>query len=121
MTVLLQQMLSILHQLTRQGKCHGALDLRNVVLAPTGCFGLLAARVECDRGLLWLRRPRQNPPRSDAHCLVDVLGALLSLDAEVAMAQRMPTQIPPGIHHKVRSLLHALRRTQPGPLRHARP
>jgi len=120
MTVLLQQMLSILRQLTCQGKCHGALDLRNVVLAPTGCFGLLAARVECATGLLWLRRPPQNPPRSDAHCLVDILGALLGLDAEVAMAQRMPTQIPTSIHHKVHSLLHALRRTQPGPRRDAR-
>lgn len=119
MTVLLRQLISITHQLTCQGKCHGALDLQNVVLAPAGCFGVLAARLECERGVLWLRRNHETPPRSDAHCLVDILGSLLDLDAEVAVLQKTPVRVPLGIHRRIRSLLHALQRTRLRPMRHA--
>jgi len=117
LTVLLRQLTSVTHQLMRQGTCHGALDMRNVVLAPAGCFGVLAARVECKGGVLWLRRSPGGPVRSDTQCLVDILGALLDLDAEVAVLQKMPMRVPLNIHRKIRSLLRALRRTR----RHAQP
>jgi hypothetical protein len=109
MTVLLRQMTAITHQLARQGDYHGAINSRNVVLAPTGRFGVLAAHLECERGRLCLRRDPQHPARSDAHCLLDILGSLLDLDAQVAILQKMPVQVPMNIHRRVRSLLHTLR------------
>ncbi|MEN6577831.1 MAG: hypothetical protein ABFD90_15915 [Phycisphaerales bacterium] len=120
MTVLLRQMIAITHQLACQSDYHGAIDVRNVVLAPTGCFGVLTAHMECEGGRLWLRRNPTSPMRSDAHGLVDILGSLLDLDAEVAVLQKMPVQIPMNIHRKVRRLLHALRRMQSGLERHVR-
>lgn len=120
MAVLIRQLISITHQLRRQGRCHGAVDLRNVVLAPAGYFGVLAAHVECEGGAMWLRKDPGNPPRSDLHGLVDVLGALLDLDAEVATLQRAPMRLSIDIHRKIRSLLYTLQRTQSAPRRPAR-
>jgi hypothetical protein len=120
MTVLIRQMISITHHLRRQGRCHGAIDMQNVVLAPAGCFGVLAAHVECEGGALWLRKDPGSLPRSDSRCLVDVLGSLLDLDAEVAILQKAPMRLPIDIHRRIRSLLHALERAQQTPRRPVR-
>jgi hypothetical protein len=120
MAVLVRQMIAITHQLCRQDRYHGAVDLQNVVLAPAGCFGVLAARVEGEGGVLWLRRDPEDPPRSDSHGLVDVLGSLLDLDAEAAALQKAPMRLPVDIHRRIRSLLHALQRAQAAPRRPVR-
>jgi hypothetical protein len=111
MTVLLQQMLTITRQLALRGTRHGALDARNVVLAPTGSFGLLTARLEYKGGSLWLRRDPERAVWSDTRSLVDLLDTLLDLDAEMAVLQKTPMRVPLHIHRRIRSLLRALERT----------
>lgn len=120
MAVLLRQMISILRQLLDQGRRHGAIDLRNVVLAPAGCFGVLAARVECEEGVLWLRRRPERPPRSDFLSLIEILGSLLELDAEISALQKTPVRLPLDIHRKIRGLLDAVRQADPDSRRQAR-
>lgn len=112
MAVLIRQMISITHQLLRKGSNHGALDVRNIVLAPTGCFGLLASRVKCEGGVQWLRRDPACLPQFDCHALVDVLGALLDLDIEVAAARNASMRVSADIHRRIRSLMHALELTR---------
>ncbi len=119
MAVLLKQMILVTRQLAGRGTHHGALDLRNVVLAPTGCFGLLAARLECEGGSVRLRGSPEDPSRPDAHGLVRLLGALLDLDAEVALLQQMPLRVPPDIHRRIRSLLVAVQRASLHPWQHS--
>ena len=119
MTVLLRQIIAITRQLACQDDCHGAIDIRNVVLAPTGCFGVLAAHMLCEGGRLWLRRDCRRPARSDLHGLVEILGSLLDIDTEVAAIQKMPEQVPMNIHRKIRDLLHALHQAQLSSLRQA--
>lgn len=121
MTVLVRQMISITRRLLHEGKSHGAIDARNIVLAPAGCFGLLASYVECEGGCQWLRTNVGDPEQPDYHALVGVLGTLLDLDAEVAAAQNTPMRVSTGIHRKVRSLIYTLqeaRRTPCRPIRH---
>jgi hypothetical protein len=120
MTVLIRQMISITHQLLRQGKSHGAMNAQNIVLAPTGCFGLLASHVECEGGVLWLRKGAGNPPRSDCHGLVDVLDTLLDIDVEVAGARKTPMRVSIGIHRRIRSLAYAIEQVQRSPRRPVR-
>jgi len=120
MAVLIRQMISITHQLRDERKCHGALDVGSIVLAPAGCFGVLTAHVECEGGTMWLRKNPVDPPQSDSHGLVEVLGSLLDLDVEVAALQRAPMRLPIDIHRKIRGLLHALQGVHPAPCRPAR-
>jgi|GEM_PF-1210925 len=108
MAVLIRQMISITHQLLRKGSNHGALDVRNIVLAPTGCFGLLASHVECEGGVQWLRRNQACLPQSDCYALVDVLTSLLDLDIEVATARSASMRVSADIHCRIRTLAHAL-------------
>ncbi len=115
MTVLIRQMISIARQLLDRGRCHGAFDLRNIVLTPAGCFGVLASCVECEEGVLWLRRKPQSPLRPDACCLVEVLGSLLDLDSEISALQKTPVRLPLDIHRRIRDLLYAVRRAQQAP------
>ncbi|MBP7051521.1 MAG: hypothetical protein KBE65_10945 [Phycisphaerae bacterium] len=110
MTILLRQTIAITHQLASQGRCHGALDLPNVVLAPTGCFGLLATHMECQAGILWLRRNSEHLPQPDIHGLVSLLVSLLDLDTQTALLQQRPLRVPTGIHRRIRSLLAAVQR-----------
>ncbi|MEN6333470.1 MAG: hypothetical protein ABFE01_04365 [Phycisphaerales bacterium] len=118
MTVLIRQMISITRQLLRQGRGHGAVDAQNIILAPTGCFGLLASYVECEGGIQWLRKSDETPSQPDCHALVDVLGVLLDLDAEVAAAKNAPMRVSLGIHRRIRSLSYALEQARRG---HHRP
>jgi len=120
MAVLIRQMISLTHQLLRLGRSHGAMDVQNIVLAPAGCFGLLASRVECEGGIQWLRRNAAAPLQSDCHALVDVLGALLDLDAEVAGAQNTPMRVSLDIHRRIRSLSYAIEQARRAPRRPVR-
>lgn len=112
MAVLIRQMIAITNHLRSHSDRHGALDLENIVLVPAGSFGILASRVECKEGTLWLRRNPKSPPLPDCHGLVEVLGSLLDLDTEIASLQRIPKRLPIDIHRKIRSLLHAMHRAQ---------
>jgi hypothetical protein len=108
MAVLINQMVAVTHQLLRVGSGHGAMDLQNIILAPAGCFGLLASHVDCEKGSLWLRKAPGRPPRLDLHGLVQTLTSLLDLDMEVAGAQGTTIHVPADIHRKIRSLAYAL-------------
>jgi hypothetical protein len=112
MAVLINQMVAVTHQLLRTGSGHGAMDLRNIILAPAGCFGLLASHVDCEKGSLWLRKNPDCPPQLDLHGLVQTLASLLDLDVEVAGAQGTTIRVPAGIHRKIRNLSHALEQSQ---------
>lgn len=120
MAVLIRQMISITHQLLHLGRSHGAVDAQNIVLAPAGCFGLLASRVECAGGVQWLRRDAGAPLQSDCHALVDVLATLLDLDVEVAGAKSSPMRVSPETHRKIRSLSYALEQARRAPRRPVR-
>lgn len=115
MTVLTRQMISVTQGLLRQSRRHGALDLDNIILAPTGCFGVLTAHLECDGGLLWLRRVPPSPVRPDFHSLVGVLDSLLDMDAEIAAIRRTPLQVPIDVHRKIRNLSYTLHRAGQSP------
>jgi hypothetical protein len=112
MAVLIKQMVAVTHQLVRAGSGHGAMDLPNIVLAPAGCFGLLASHVDCEGGSLWLRKPPDRPPQLDLHGLVHTLASLLDLDMEVASARGATLQVPADVHRKLRSLSYALDQSQ---------
>lgn len=112
MAVLIKQMVAITHQLLRTGSAHGATDLQNIILAPAGCFGLLASHVDCERGSLWLRKAPDRPPQLDLHGVVRTLVSLLDLDMEVATARNATIQVSADIHRKIRSLSHALEQSQ---------
>jgi len=120
MAVLIHQMISITRQLLRQGTGHGAVDIQNIILAPAGSFGLLASYVECEGGIQWLRKSDGAPLQPDCYALVDVLGTLLDLDAEVAGAQNTPMRVSHDIHRKIRSLLYALEQARRAHRRPAR-
>jgi len=111
-TVLIRQMLSITHGLVHRNRRHGALDLDNIVLASTGCFGVLTAHLECEEGLLWLRKDPDRPARPDFYCLVDILNSLLDMDAEIAAIRKTPLQLPKDVHRRIRNLSHALERDE---------
>jgi hypothetical protein len=115
MAVLIRQMIWATHQLLRLGRGHGAMNVQNIILAPAGCFGLLASHVECEGGIQWLRRSPGDRPQSDCHALVDVLGTLLDLDAEVARVQKTPMRVSIDIHRRIRSLSYAIEQAQRAP------
>lgn len=115
MTVLIRQMLSINHKLVRQNRRHGALDLDNIVLASTGCFGVLTAHLECEEGRLWLRKNPDSPTQADFRSLVDTLDTLLDMDAEIAAIRKTAMRLPTDVHRRIRRLRHALRRDVRGP------
>jgi hypothetical protein len=117
MAVLIRQMISITHQLLRLGRGHGAMEVQNIILAPTGCFGLLASYVECEGGIQWLRKSPEDRPGSDCHALVGVLSTLLDLDAEVAGAQKTPMRLSIDIHRRIRSLSYAIEQAHFAPRR----
>jgi hypothetical protein len=127
MTVLIRQMLSLTHRLLCEGRRHTAFDLGNIVLAPAGCFGVLTAHLECDQGLLRLRRNvgcavhtdilqcDRHGVHSTPYMLVAVLGSLLDMDAEIAAIRRTPLQLPVDVHRRIRNLLYAVQRAGHGP------
>ncbi|MGE5296889.1 MAG: hypothetical protein ACM3VT_18870 [Solirubrobacterales bacterium] len=112
MAAMIHQTIAITHRLLHTGSSHGALDVRNIILAPAGCFGLLASHVDCERGSLWLREAPDRPPQLDLHGLVGTLVSLMDLDMEVAGAQNTTLRVPANIHRRIRSLSYALERSQ---------
>lgn len=115
MTVLIRQMLSIHRHPPRGRKDCGLFDLQSIVLASTGAFGVLAAHLECEQGLLRLRKGTPRPVQSDFHSLVEVLGTLLDIDAEVAALQGAPLRLSADIHRKISRLLCAVRLSERRP------
>lgn len=114
LTVLIRQMLAVTQGLVRQNRRHGALDLDNIVLASTGCFGVLTAHLECEEGRLWLRKAPDCPAQPDFYSLVDTLNALLDMDAEIAAIRNTPLLLPRDVHRRIRNLLHALGHAEQG-------
>ena len=107
-TIVVRQLLSIIHRLMRQNRSHGALSLENVVLAPTACFGVLAAYIPCQDGRLWLRKDPESPVKPDSCALADLLGALVDMEAQIAALQNVPRLLPAAVRHSIHELLRAV-------------
>lgn len=109
--IVVRQLLSILHRLTRQNRCHGALSAENIVLAPTASFGVLAAHLPCHQGRLWLRKNPASPVKPDFRAFSDVLGSLLDIETQTAALQNVPMLLPPTVRQSIQELLRAVEQT----------
>lgn len=107
-TTLTRHLLMLVHQLARQGQRHGALSVANVVLTPTGCFGALAGGVQCEEGLLWLRKDIEEPSTSDSRALAGVLRSLLDIEEELAGLRHVRMILSPDIREGILFLAHAV-------------
>jgi len=107
-TVVIRHLSSIIRQLARQNRYHGALVLENIVLAPTACFGILASHLACRDGRLWLRKAAESPLKPDYIAFVDVLDSLLAIEAETAALRNVPTLLPATVRHDIEDLLHTM-------------
>ncbi len=108
---LMRHLSSIVHQLAHQHYYHGALTLENIVLAPTACFGILAAHLSCREGRLWLRKDLESPLKPDYSVFAEVLASLLDVEAQTAALRNLPRLLPATIRHRLEELLSAVERT----------
>ncbi|MCX5643919.1 MAG: hypothetical protein NTZ17_04425 [Phycisphaerae bacterium] len=106
--IVVRQLLSILRRLMRQNRCHGALSVENIVLAPTASFGILAAHLPCRQGRLWLRKEPESLVKPDSRAFADVLGSLLAMEAQTAALQNVPMLLPPAVRQSIHELLRAI-------------
>jgi hypothetical protein len=106
--IVVRQLLPILRRLMRQNRCHGALSVENIVLAPTASFGILAAHLPCRQGRLWLRKEPESLVKPDTRAFSDVLGSLLDMEAQTAALQNVPTLLPPAVRQSIHELLRAI-------------
>ncbi len=105
---LMRHLSSILHQLAHQHRYHGALTLENIVLAPTACFGILAAHLSCREGRLWLRKDPESPLKPDYVAFAEVLTSLLEVEAQTAALRNLPRLLPAMVRCRLEDLLHAV-------------
>ncbi len=102
---------SVVHQLAHEHYYHGALTLENVVLAPTACFGILAAHLSCREGRLWLRQDPESPLKPDYFVFAEVLTSLLDVEAQTATLRNVPGLLPAMIRRRLEDLLRAIEQT----------
>ena len=109
--VVVRQLLPILRRFMCQNRCHGALSVENIVLAPTASFGILTAHLPCRQGRLWLRKDPESPMKPDSCAFADVLGSLLDIEAQMATLQNVPMLLPPAVRQSIHELLRAVEQT----------
>ena len=62
--VLVEQVSTALSHLARDGECHAAVCLENLVLTQQGVYGLLAGHFDTTSGRRWVRPDPRCPPRA---------------------------------------------------------
>ena len=106
--ILTRHLLSLVEQLAGHQRCLAALSVDNIVLTPTGGFGVLVAAIRCAEGLLWLRKDPQASWACDHHALAEVLRSLLDMEDELAYLRGMPMLLPAEIREGILHLAHAV-------------
>jgi hypothetical protein len=107
-TIAMRHLSSIVRRLAHQHRYHGALGLENIVLAPTACFGVLAAHLSCREGRLWLRKDPESPLKPDYCAFAEVLKSLLAVEAQTAALRGVPGLLPTAVRRSIKNLLHAV-------------
>jgi len=110
--ILTRHLLPLVRQLAGQERCLAALSIENIVLTPTGGFGVLAAGIRCEEGLLWLRKDPQEPSACDHRSLADVLCSLLDMEDELADLRSAPMLLSPEIREGILHLAHAIEQSR---------
>ncbi len=110
-TTVMRHLSSVVRRLAHQHHYHGALSLENIVLAPTACFGILAAYLSCREGRLWLRKDPESPLRPDYFVFAEVLTSLLEVEAQTAALRNVPRLLTPMVRRRLEDLLHAIEQT----------
>ncbi len=106
--ILTRHLLPLVRQLTGQEHCLAALNIDNIVLTPTGGFGVLVAGIKCQEGLLWLRKDPREPSACDHHALAKVLRSLLDMEDELAHLRGRLMLLSPYIREDILHLAHAV-------------
>jgi hypothetical protein len=107
-TTLARHLLLLVQELTGQGRCDGVLSVENVVLTPVGSFGILAAGIKCEEGVLWLRKDPQEPRACDHASLAEVLRSLLDIEEEIAGLRNASVLLSPEMREGILFLARAV-------------
>ena len=113
-TILTRHLLPLVHQLGGQERCLAALSMENIVLSPTGGFGVLVGGIRCEEGLLWLRKNPQERSACDHQSLADLLCSLLDMEDELAHLRGSPMLLPADIRERILHLVHAVEQSRRG-------
>jgi len=106
--ILTRNLLPLVQQVTGQEQCLATLNIENIVLTPTGGFGVLVAGIRCEEGLLWLRKDPREPSACDHHALAKVLHSLLDMEDELADLRGSLMLLSPYIREDILHLAHAV-------------
>jgi hypothetical protein len=110
--ILTHHLVPLVRQLAGQERCLAALSMENIVLTPTGGFGVLVAGVRCEAGLLWLRRDPREPSASDHHALAEILRSLLDMEEELAHVRGRPVLLPPETREDILRLAYVVEQSR---------
>lgn len=111
-TILTRHLLMLVRQLVGRERCVAVLSVENIVLTPDGGFGALVAGVNCEEGLLWLRKDPQEPVACDCRSLADVLRSLLDIEEELAHLRSTSMLLPPDIREGILYLARAVEQSR---------
>ena len=106
--ILTRHLLPLVRQLAGQEHCLAALNIDNIVLTPTGGFGVLVAGIRCQEGLLWLRKDPRQPSACDHRAVAAVLHSLLDMEDELAHLRGRIMLLSPYIREDILHLAHAV-------------
>ncbi len=110
---LTRHLLPLVQHLAGQERCLAAMTVENIVLTPTGGFGVLVAGVRCEEGLLWLRKNPQEPSACDHPSLADVLRSLLDREDELVNLRGSPMLLSAETREGILHLAHAVEQSRP--------
>lgn len=106
--ILTRHLLSLVRQLGPREHCLTALSFENIVLTPEGGFGVLVGAIECEEGVLWLRKDPQSSVACDHRSLAEVVRSLLDIEEELAQLRGVSMLLPPDVREGMLYLARAV-------------